>query len=151
VLVKVLRDPSAKILVQSVGLSFLVAGCVTAQEASTPQPSTGEEAAAISSRVVDCEWKAAVRYDRDTYKVAQLAERVMGYVLYKAFKRLVPLAYPQSIPLSSWMTISRQSRRSRKSERHADKISRAQLSSQIVWKSDRAIPSSFPVDWCNLG
>jgi hypothetical protein len=39
---------------------------------------TAEEGFASPSRVVNCEWKAANRYDNGSYTVSQLAERVTG-------------------------------------------------------------------------
>jgi hypothetical protein len=39
---------------------------------------TADEALAVSSRVTDCEWKAADQYDDGRYKISELAQRVMG-------------------------------------------------------------------------
>lgn len=46
-------------------------------EKPAPYFMTADEALAVQSRVVDCEWKAAGRYD-DGGSVAQLAQRIMG-------------------------------------------------------------------------
>jgi hypothetical protein len=62
----------------SLALSCLVSGCGTAQQTPAPKIITAEEALAISSRVVDCEWKAADRYDDGRSTVSELAQRVMG-------------------------------------------------------------------------
>jgi len=39
---------------------------------------TSDEALAVSSRVVDCEWKAANRYDDGSHTVSELAQRIMS-------------------------------------------------------------------------
>jgi hypothetical protein len=59
-------------------LSEFLAGCSAPQEKPNLRLPTTEEALAIASRVVDCEWKAARRYDDGHYTVSALAERVMG-------------------------------------------------------------------------
>jgi hypothetical protein len=52
--------------------------CGTAQERPKVRLPTAEEALAISSRTVDCKWKAANRYDDGHYTISELARRVMG-------------------------------------------------------------------------
>jgi len=39
---------------------------------------TAQEALAVQSRVVDCEWSAADRFDDGRYTVSDLAQRVLG-------------------------------------------------------------------------
>jgi len=48
------------------------------QKRPAPGIITADEALAVSSRVVDCEWKAADRYDDGRSTVSELAQRVMG-------------------------------------------------------------------------
>src|SRR5438045_2872424 len=55
----------------------LLSGCA-ASSPSTPTTITAEEAFAVQSRVVDCEWRAVNRFDDGSYTVSQLAQRVLG-------------------------------------------------------------------------
>jgi hypothetical protein len=60
-------------------LALLTVGCGTAQEKPNVRSlPTAEEALAISSRAVDCEWKAASRYNDPYYTVSALAQRIVG-------------------------------------------------------------------------
>jgi hypothetical protein len=63
----------------SLALSCMLGGCA-AQYSPPPPPKlpSAEEALAVQSRVVDCEWKAANRYDDSRYSVADLARRIIG-------------------------------------------------------------------------
>jgi hypothetical protein len=57
----------------SLALSSLVAGCGAGQEKPM-----AEEASGISSRVVDCERKAADRYDNGRSTISELAQRIIS-------------------------------------------------------------------------
>lgn len=69
--------PMRKTFTFSLALSCLVSGCSTAQQRPTPAIITADEALASSSRVTDCEWRAAERYDDGRYTVSALAQRIM--------------------------------------------------------------------------
>jgi hypothetical protein len=62
-----------KTFIFSLALSSLVAGCCAGQEKPTV-----EEASGISSRVVDCEQKAADRYDDGRSTISELAQRIIS-------------------------------------------------------------------------
>jgi hypothetical protein len=62
----------------SIVLGGILAGHSTAQERPKVRSPTAQEALAISSRAVDCEWKATNRYDDGHYTISELARRVMG-------------------------------------------------------------------------
>ena len=49
-----------------------------AQERPARDTMTADELLAVSSRVVDCEGKAATQYDNGSYTISQLARRIMG-------------------------------------------------------------------------
>jgi hypothetical protein len=65
--------PMRKTFIFSLALSSLVAGCCAGQEKPTV-----EEASGISSRVVDCEQKAADRYDDGRSTISELAQRIIS-------------------------------------------------------------------------
>ena len=76
-------DPRSAIF--SLILVCLTSGCSAVPTSVTSDPPkadartiTANEALAVQSRVVDCEWKAVNRYDDGTYTVSQLAQRIMG-------------------------------------------------------------------------
>jgi hypothetical protein len=75
-----------KTVASSILLSCLISGCGTAVERPTAKPMSAEEMMAISSLVVDCEWKAANRYDNDSFTVSQVAEHVMGLCTVERYK-----------------------------------------------------------------
>jgi hypothetical protein len=64
----------------SLMLSCLMSGCGTAQERPTPKMITAEEALAVASRVVDCEWKAANQYDDGSQRSPTLPNASWVYV-----------------------------------------------------------------------
>ncbi len=45
---------------------------------ATVRVQTAEEALAVQSKVTDCEWNAADRYDDGRYTISDLAQRVTG-------------------------------------------------------------------------
>jgi hypothetical protein len=65
--------PMRKPFIFSLALSSLVAGCGAGQEKPM-----AEEASGISSRVVDCERKAADRYDDGRSTISELAQRIIS-------------------------------------------------------------------------
>jgi hypothetical protein len=67
--------PMRKTFIFSLALSSLVAGCCAGQEKPTV-----EEASGISSRVVDCEQKAADRYDDGRSTISELAQRIIRII-----------------------------------------------------------------------
>jgi hypothetical protein len=62
------------------GLGCLVSGGAASQvtPASTSHALNADEMLAIQSRVTDCEWKAADRYDDGHRAISDLARQVMG-------------------------------------------------------------------------
>jgi hypothetical protein len=69
-------DASALAVIASLALTGL-AGCV-ASPSPPPQLPSADEALAIQSRVIDCEWKAANRFDDGRAPVADVAQRILG-------------------------------------------------------------------------
>jgi hypothetical protein len=62
----------------SLALSCLLLGCSASQQPPVPKSSiTSHDALAVSSRVVDCEWKAAARYDDGRSTESELAQQIM--------------------------------------------------------------------------
>jgi hypothetical protein len=70
--------PMRRAFTFSLTISCLVSAYGTVQQTPIPKTLTAEEALAISSRVVDCEWKAADRYDNGRSTVSELVQRIMG-------------------------------------------------------------------------
>lgn len=66
----------------AVGLGCFVSACAWTQSTPAPAPAphvlTANEALAVQSRVIDCEWKAADRYDDGISPISELARQVMG-------------------------------------------------------------------------
>jgi len=62
-----------KTFIFGLAVSSLIAGCSAGQEKPT-----AEEASGISSRVVDCERKAADRYDDGRSTISELAQRIIS-------------------------------------------------------------------------
>jgi hypothetical protein len=61
----------------ALALSGLVSACSSTSKKPIPGV-TADEALAVQTRVIDCEWKAANQYDDSRYKtMAELAQRVM--------------------------------------------------------------------------
>ena len=61
-------------------LILSLSGCGTVQERPTPKIITAEEALAVASRVVDCEWKAANQYDDGSQRSPTLPNASWVYV-----------------------------------------------------------------------
>jgi hypothetical protein len=61
----------------AIGLFFLT-GCAQQMVASPPQMPSADEALALAGRVLDCELKAANRYDNGHSSITDVAESVMA-------------------------------------------------------------------------
>jgi hypothetical protein len=55
-----------------------LAGCAGHDPVARLPLPTSDQVRVAASRVVDCEWKAANRYDDGTYTIAQVTERILG-------------------------------------------------------------------------
>jgi hypothetical protein len=82
----------------TLGLSCLVSACSVAHEKPAAVTMTADEALAVSSRVVDCEWKAANRYDDGSYTISELAQRVMGVCATERTKARLAFGLPRNDP-----------------------------------------------------
>jgi hypothetical protein len=71
-----------------VALGVLLGACAVNQRAapSRIETITADEAIAITSKVVDCEWQAVGRFDDGRTPIAQLAERIMGVCTVERIK-----------------------------------------------------------------
>jgi hypothetical protein len=72
-------------------LAAILAACAFNERSAAPgatrvETITADEALAISSRVVDCEWKAAYRFDDGRTPITELAERTMGVCIVERTK-----------------------------------------------------------------
>lgn len=77
-----LRAPLSAVL-----LCFLSACAVDQRAApSRIETITADEAIAIASKVVDCEWQAVGRFDDGRTPIAQLAERIIGVCTVERIK-----------------------------------------------------------------
>jgi len=72
-----LPPKSPALMVQGLVLALLVGGCVPAPPPLRTEM-TAQEALTAVNPLIDCEWKAAARYDDGKQSVAALAERIMG-------------------------------------------------------------------------
>jgi hypothetical protein len=79
-------------------LTSIVSGCSTAQVRPTPRIITAEEARAITLRVVDCEWKAADRYDDGRSTVTVIAQRIIGICAVELTRARVALSLSPNDP-----------------------------------------------------
>lgn len=60
------------------GLSCLVSACSVFSKSTMPETTTPDKALAVQNSVIDCEWKAADRFDDGRYKTfPELVHRVM--------------------------------------------------------------------------
>ena len=94
------RSLGLQTVVLSLALSCFVAGCSTAQQRPAPSimKMTAQEILAVSSRVVDCEWKAANRYDDGRSSVSELAQRVLGICAVELIKARQAFGFSQYDP-----------------------------------------------------
>lgn len=74
-----------------VAFSALVSACAPSERSTTPTASrietiTADEALAISSRVVDCEWQAVSQHDDGQRSIADLAQQIMGICTVERIK-----------------------------------------------------------------
>jgi len=58
-------------------LAVLVSACSAPPSVSGPRIPSADEALAVQSRVTDCEWNAAARYDDGRRTLSALAQQVM--------------------------------------------------------------------------
>ena len=60
------------------GLSCFVSACSVFSKKTMPETTTADKAVAVQASVIDCEWKAADRFDDKRYKtLPELVHRVM--------------------------------------------------------------------------
>jgi hypothetical protein len=82
----------------TLGLTCLVSACGAAQQRSAPATMTAADELAVASRAVDCEWKAANRYDDGSYTISELARRVMGVCAVERAKARSAFHLPSNDP-----------------------------------------------------
>jgi hypothetical protein len=59
---------------------------------------TADEAFAVFSRVVDCEWKAANQYDDGRYTISELAQRVIAVCVVEFTKARLAFRFSPNDP-----------------------------------------------------
>jgi len=72
----------------TLGLGCLASACSVAQRPVAPSPYniSADEALAVQSKVTDCEWTAANRYDDGHRAISDLARQVMGVCAVELLK-----------------------------------------------------------------
>ena len=73
-----------------------LAGCAGHDPVARLPLPTSDQVRVAASRVVDCEWKAANRYDDGTYTITQVTERILGICILERDR------YHQLFHLSSY-------------------------------------------------
>lgn len=83
-------------------LALLASACsaqLTPGVRATPQKMlTASEALAVQSRVTDCEWKAADRYDDGRRPISELADQVMGLCAVELVKAAMAFGFSPNDP-----------------------------------------------------
>lgn len=82
----------------ALGLSCLASACSVANRAPPPHAITADEALAVQSRVIDCEWKAANQYDDGKRTMSELARQVMGVCTVELTKARLAFGFSPSDP-----------------------------------------------------
>lgn len=59
-------------------VSCLVSGCGATQQSPAPQAMTPQDPLAAVKPTIDCEYRAAARYDDGSISIAALAEQMLG-------------------------------------------------------------------------
>ena len=72
------REQMRKTLILSLALGCLVSGCVPTPQRPPPKPLTADELLAFENAILDCELKAANRFDDGRREISELAEQVSG-------------------------------------------------------------------------
>jgi hypothetical protein len=82
----------------SILLVFLLGACAAAEETKTAQTLTAKDALAAVQPKVDCEWKAANRYDDGRYTIVELANRIMALCSVERLKARTAFHLPSYNP-----------------------------------------------------
>jgi hypothetical protein len=87
-----------KILILSLALGSLVSGCVPTQQKPPPRPLTTDDLLAFANAILDCELRAANRFDDGHREISELAQQVMGVCTVERFKFRQALHGPLNDP-----------------------------------------------------
>ena len=83
----------------SLALGLLVSTCAPAPRTPNVRTAlTADEALAVQSRVTDCEWRAADRYDDGRYTISELARQVMGVCAVELTKAALAFGFSPNDP-----------------------------------------------------
>jgi hypothetical protein len=87
-----------KIVTLSLVLGCLVSGCAPTQQRPPPRPLTTDELLAFANAILDCELRAANRFDDGHREISELAQQVMGVCTVERFRFRQALHGPLNDP-----------------------------------------------------